>query len=101
MFLRRALLRVGICMYYHCCIVTSEIEDADTHTRARDILIMRSFMHFIIQIGNMANCSVVIKVYIKATEVRDMRQVAYGCNFSFSLQYDTLCNYLCLRIQIL
>jgi len=29
-----------------------------------------------------------------------MREVAYGCNFSFNLQYDTLCNCLCLRTQI-
>jgi hypothetical protein len=36
-----------------------------------------------------------------ATEVLDMREVACGCNFSFSLQYDTVCNCLCLRIQIL
>jgi len=35
-----------------------------------------------------------------ATEVRDMREVACGCNFSFSLQYDTVSNCLCLRIQI-
>jgi hypothetical protein len=35
-----------------------------------------------------------------ATEVRDIREVAYGCNFSFSLHHDTVCNFLCLRIQI-
>jgi len=29
-----------------------------------------------------------------ATEVRDMREMAYGCNVSVSLQYDTVCNCL-------
>jgi hypothetical protein len=62
MFSRRALLRVGIYMYYHCYSVTSEMTDADTHTHTHDILIMRSFMHFIIRTDNMATCSVKIKV---------------------------------------
>ena len=33
--------------------------------------------------------------------MRDMREVAYGCNFSFRLQCGIVCNCLCLRIEIL
>lgn len=55
MFSRRALLPVGVYMYYQCYFVTSEMKDAGTQ-------VMRSFTPYIQQIDSMANCSVMIKV---------------------------------------
>ena len=94
-FSRRALLPVGIYMYFHCYLVTSEMKDAGT----QDILIMRSFTPFIQQIDSMANYSIMIKVYGDRSAWR-MCGVAYGFNFRFSLQFDIVWNCLFLRIQI-
>jgi len=91
-FSRRALLPVGVYMYYQCYFVTSEMKDAGTQ-------VMRSFTPYIQQIDSMANCSVMIKVCGDGSAWR-MRGVACGFNFRLSLQFDIVWNCLFWRIQI-